>query len=182
MAGIGGKGVLMAGELLARAGLKKYQYISWFPTYYSSKRGGPVECTVILSDVEIASPLVPKVDVLVVMEQSQLEPLADRVKSGGTILIESADLKSQAPSDDVTLIEISATETAMKMGDIQVANMVLLGAYIQLTDVLSVDSVLQELEERLAGKEEVLNVNKDAIMAGADIIKTRGVSILKEVG
>jgi len=92
MTGVGGKGVLTAGLLLAQAGMARYRNVLWFPSYQAAMRGGPSECTVILSDEDIASPILTQAQALVVMDSSQLRAFEGRVKPGGILITESAGL------------------------------------------------------------------------------------------
>jgi len=125
MTGVGGKGVLTAGQLLAQAGMSRYKYVLWFPSYQAAMRGGPCECTVVLSEEEIASPILSQAQSLVVMEPSQLKPFEHRVYPGGLLLIEEAGFSGECRSD-VNLVVVPAVETAVRLGNPQVANLILL--------------------------------------------------------
>jgi 2-oxoglutarate ferredoxin oxidoreductase subunit gamma len=166
MTGIGGKGVLTAGLLLAQAGMGLYKNVLWFPSYQAAMRGGPCECTIILSDEEIASPILSQAQALIVMEPSQLKPFEHRVQPKGLLLIEKAGLSEGVERGDVKVIPIPAVEMALQSGDSQVANLIFVGAYIGLTGVIPLEMVERELEDRFKGK--ALTINKRALRQGAE--------------
>ena len=168
MAGVGGRGVLMAGLLLAQAGMTEYGTVLWFPSYASTMRGGPCECTVILSNNSIASPMLSRAQAVIVMEASQAEPFENRVQPGGIAVVESTGLSEKMGRDDITTLYIPAVEKAVALGNAQVANLLLLGAYIETTRVVSPEAIDRVLENRLAGRgrEQLLTLNKRALREG----------------
>ncbi|HBN26732.1 MAG TPA: 2-oxoacid:ferredoxin oxidoreductase subunit gamma [Desulfobacteraceae bacterium] len=166
MAGIGGMGVLMAGKLLAWAALEKHKYVSWLPSYGVEKRGGVCECTVIFSNSEISSPLLDQAKTLIVFAGSQLGTFESRVNGNGIMLIDSADIKEEAKRSDYKLIKIPAVKTAHEKGDSKISNLIMLGAYIGATQVLS-HELVQETVKKNLGKDDVTkNRNKEAIQLG----------------
>jgi len=169
MAGLGGKGVLLAGELLARAALPLYRYVSWFPSYTAAMRGGPCECTVIMSEEEIASPIVSQVDTVVVMEPSQLKSFAGRLKPGGLLILESTGLEEKVEREDVRVLKVAGTTAADRLGNPQAANLVLLGAYVEATKAVPLELVEREVERRVRGSEKVLATNRAALQEGTKL-------------
>lgn len=170
MTGVGGKGVLTAGLLLAQVGMNQYKNVLWFPSYQAAMRGGPCECTVVLSDDDIASPILSQTQSLIVMDVTQLRSFQDRVRPAGLLLIEKAGLKEKVSRSDVRVVEVPAVELALNMGDSQASNLILLGAYIQLTGAIPLSLMEKELEKRFAGKEKALAVNKKALNEGARLV------------
>jgi 2-oxoglutarate ferredoxin oxidoreductase subunit gamma len=168
MAGVGGRGVLMAGLLLAQAGMTEYRNVLWFPSYASTMRGGPCECTVILSNNSIASPMLSRTQAVIIMETSQAEPFENRVQSGGIAIVESTGLSEKMRRDDITTLYIPAVERAVALGNAPVMNLLLLGAYIETTRVLNPEAIDKVLENRLAGRgrEQLLALNKHALREG----------------
>jgi 2-oxoglutarate ferredoxin oxidoreductase subunit gamma len=168
MAGVGGRGVLMAGLLLAQAGMTEYRNVLWFPSYASTMRGGPCECTVILSNNSIASPMLSRAQAVIIMETSQAEPFENRVQPGGIAVVESTGLSEKMRRDDITTLYIPAVERAVALGNAQVMNLLLLGAYLETTRVLSPEAIDNVLENRLAGRgrEQLLALNKRALREG----------------
>jgi 2-oxoglutarate ferredoxin oxidoreductase subunit gamma len=173
MAGVGGKGVLTAGLLLAQAAMDHYQSVLWFPSYQAAMRGGPCECTVILSQDEIASPILTQAEALVVMEPSQLKPFEGRLAPAGLLIAESAGLQRDAITrHDARLVLVPAVEAALEMGETQVSNFVLLGAYLELVPALPLEIVEAHLERRYAGREKALSLNLAALRRGAHLARS----------
>jgi 2-oxoglutarate ferredoxin oxidoreductase subunit gamma len=172
MAGIGGRGVMVAALTLARAALKRYKHAVWLPSMTTAMRGGPCEATVVFSDSPIASPLVWQPQAVVVMEASQLAQFLPRVAPGGTIVTEKEGLKNGVERQDVRVLELPALARAVDItGDSQVSNLILLGAYIQATEVLPVELIEQELKERFGGRGDVLSRNTAAFEEGLKLAK-----------
>ncbi len=165
MSGTGGKGVLVAGQLLAEAGMQKYNYVTWTPTYFAAMRGGSCECTVILSNEKIASPLLTKAEVVIVFEPSQLKDFEARVKQDGIFIIESTGLPG-VKRQDIRIVKVPAAETAVKLGGIMAANLVLLGTYVEITKAAPAELVEIEIERRFGGNEKRLSLNKQAFRQG----------------
>ena len=133
MAGLGGQGVLMAGQILSWAALKKYRHVSWLPSYAVEKRGGLCECTVIFSDEEIASPIIDQAQTVLVFDGSQLKAFEPRILPGGMLLSEKTGLQDIQEKKDYNLVQVPGLETAVSMGGGQVNNLILLGAYVGIT-------------------------------------------------
>lgn len=175
MAGVGGKGVLTAGLLLAQAAMDHYKNVLWFPSYQAAMRGGPCECTVILSQEEIASPVLTQAQALVVMEPSQLKPFEGRVVPGGLLIAESAGLPQGAVSrQDVAVALVPAVQAALELGETQASNFVLLGAYLELSGALSLEVVKAHLEKRYGGREKTLSLNLAALRRGVQLARSGG--------
>ena len=172
VAGLGGGGVLTSGILLAEAAVNKYKNVTWFPSYAISKRGGFCECSVIFSDSEIASPLLSQAEGMVVADPAQFKDYENRVRPGGTMVVENAGLKVKSKRKDIKIIEIPAIETAIKIsGSSRGANIVLLGAFVELTQIISPELVKQQIEKTYAGKEKVQKSNLQAFEEGRSIIR-----------
>jgi 2-oxoglutarate ferredoxin oxidoreductase subunit gamma len=171
MAGIGGQGVLTAGQLLAEAAMADYAYVTWLPSYRAAVRGGASECTVVFSRGEIASFLLSQADVVIVMAISQLPTFLNRVKPKGSLIFETAGLKEEIRRTDIQLFPIPAIETANSMGNIQAANLILLGAYLEITQALPIERIHAQLEKKFVGKARALAFNKEALEKGVEIVR-----------
>ena len=170
--GLGGAGVLTAGTLLAEAATTKCKNVTWFPSYAISKRGGLCECTVIFSDDEVASPLLSQADGVIVAEAAQFKDFEDRVRPGGTMVIEKTGLTAKATRKDIKVIEVPAIETAISLsGTSRGANLILLGAFVQATQVISPELIKQEIKKSFAGKDKVVKDNLEAFENGCSLIK-----------
>jgi len=171
LAGLGGMGVLTAGQLLACAALQKYKYVSWVPSYDASRRGGLCECTVIFSNEEITSPLLDHAETVVLFDGSQIKTIEHRVSVGGVMIVESAGLKDSQKREDVKLVPVAGLEVAMSMGDSQLNNLVLLGVYTGVVKAVSADLIEEELARRYVSKESVLKRNREAFREGLKLAK-----------
>ena len=169
MAGLGGQGVLMVGKLLTQAATANYRHVLWFPSYYQAVRGGDCECTVILSDEDIASPILPQASSVVIMDASQIEHFENRVRPGGLLLLASTAAAAEVTRKDIEVLSLPAVETAAKLGAPQMANMVLLGAYLGVREVIPPQLIEQEMEKTFGGREEALSLNKKAFRQGLEL-------------
>ncbi|MCD6567907.1 MAG: 2-oxoacid:acceptor oxidoreductase family protein [Dehalococcoidia bacterium] len=170
--GLGGAGVLTAGTLLAEAAVERYKNVTWFPSYAISKRGGFTECSVVFSDGEIASPLLSQAEGVIVAEAAQFEDFERRVRPGGTMVVEKAGLQAKKTKKDITVVEVPAIEMAISSsGTSQGANLILLGAFLEVTGILSLELIERQIEKAFAGKEKALESNLKAIGEGRNLIR-----------
>jgi 2-oxoglutarate ferredoxin oxidoreductase subunit gamma len=173
MAGIGGRGVMVAALSLARAAMKKYPHVTWLPSMTTAQRGGACEATVVFSDSPIASPLVWRPQAVVIMETSQLDPFIPRIIPNGLIVTEKAGLEKEVGRRDIKVLEIPAIEISLKVaGNTQSANLVLLGAYIRATKLIPPELVEEELRNTFSGKGEVLSSNINSFRQGYKIAES----------
>lgn len=166
IAGLGGMGVLVAGRLLAAAAVGTYQHISWMPTYGEARRGGLSDCTVILSQAEIASPILDRSDAIMMFDSSQMKAFEHRVRPGGLLMLEHASLKERPARNDIRVISVPGMETAMGLGSLQAANLVMLGAYLEMARPIAAGAVEAELRLRYSGA--TLERNMKAFKAGLE--------------
>jgi len=167
MAGVGGQGVLTAGRLLAEGAVDEYPHVTWMSSYRAARRGGASECTVILSQDEIASFILSTAHVVLIMASSQLESFLGRVRPGGLLIYDRTSLAQEVGRSDIRLLPINALEIANEIGAIQAANLIYLGGYIGITGALSADSIDHKMESRFKGK--ALSVNREAFRRGVEI-------------
>lgn len=166
VAGIGGMGALSAGQLVAEAAMSLYQNVCWCPNMTTARRNAPADCTVVLSNEEITSPLVFQADAVVIVEPSLLKAFEQRVRASGLIMVESRGLKDEVARDDVRVVKVPALETASSLGSTQAANLVMLGAYVAVSRAMPSELVKARLEERFAGNPKLLALNTSAYEAG----------------
>jgi 2-oxoglutarate ferredoxin oxidoreductase subunit gamma len=169
IAGLGGMGVLSAGNILATAALKKYRYTSWLPGYGAEKRGGLCECTMVISDEEIASPILDQAQTVLLLDSSQAAGFANRVRPGGMMIVESTGLAYEPERKDFRFLPVSGLEKAMEMGSSVVNNLIMLGVYTELARPLPPELIEEELERRYGDKGSVLDLNKQAFHRGLEM-------------
>ncbi|MCL4369691.1 MAG: 2-oxoacid:acceptor oxidoreductase family protein [Chloroflexi bacterium] len=173
IAGFGGQGVLFAGLVLAHAGMTAGRNVAWIPSYGPEMRGGTANCTVIISEEEIGSPIVNRPSGAIVMNEPSLAKYAPMVKPGGVIVVNSSLVKSRADRTDIRVLEIPANEVAFELGNDRVANMVALGALLAATEALPMDVVEAALPETLGpSKERFIAPNREALRRGAALVAT----------
>lgn len=165
-AGFGGQGILSMGKFLAFGGMDCGMNVSWCPSYGPEMRGGTANCSVIVSDEEIGAPIITSPDTLVVMNRPSLDKFEDTVKPGGLIILDSNLVTRDVIRDDVEVIRIPSQDEAKAIGSDRIANMVLLGALIERTQVLTKEELLQALKSH--GKEGFYELNEKAIEKGME--------------
>lgn len=167
IAGFGGQGVLLAGKLLAWAGMLDGLHVTWFPSYGAEMRGGTANCTVVMSKEEIGSPVVDSPHVLVAFNQASVDKFMARVKRGGLVILNSSLVIKEPSRAGVRVIRVPANDIAAELGDVRVANMVMLGAYIKATGNVGMVSVARALEQALPARRKGLAaMNMTALKRG----------------
>ena len=167
MAGFGGQGVVLIGTLLAYAGMKEGKHATFFPSYGAEMRGGTANCSVVVSDTEIASPVVARPDCVVAMNVASLEKFEPSVRSGGSIFVNSSLVEKRVTRKDITEVRIPANELADALGSSRAANMVMLGGLIKKTGAISLQSAVDSLSGVLSERAmALLDVNKRALAKG----------------
>lgn len=148
--------------------------VTWFPSYGAEVRGGTANCTVIISDELIGSPVVTNPDILIVMNDASLKKFQPGLKQNGLLIIDSSLIKDSVLRSDIEIIEVPATEMSRTIGNIKSANMVLLGAVIARTGLLSETSVFEALKSSIPQRRKKgIGVNKKAIIEGARFIEDK---------
>ncbi len=171
MAGFGGQGLMLIGKLVAEASMDEGKEVSWLPSYGPEMRGGTANCTVVVSDKPVASPVINMPKVLVAMNRPSLERFGPQVRSGGMIIINSSLIDIDSGRDDVTEVRIPANAEAQTIGADKAANMVILGAYVALTGVCKLETVTKWMTHEFEGKQKVIDVNKQALERGFELGK-----------
>ena len=171
IAGFGGQGIIMAGQLLASAGMLEKNKVVLVPSYGPEMRGGTANCTVILKDSEIYSPVVAHPDILIALNQPSLDRFEDQMARGGFILYNSSLSSPKKKRKDIRYAGVPASEIAMDLGMIRVANVVMLGALIQQTKLVKKETISQKaLPTLLKSKHaSLLEINRKALKAGLNI-------------
>ncbi|MFZ0287584.1 MAG: 2-oxoacid:acceptor oxidoreductase family protein [Candidatus Sulfotelmatobacter sp.] len=165
IAGFGGQGVLLLGQLLIEMGMREALEVSWLPSYGPEMRSGSAHCHVCLSKERIGSPLVSRPDVLVAMNEFSLRKFAHEVPSGGLILYNGASLPADFAAPGVQLVAIPAAEIADKLGSTKATNIVMMGALLEETECLAPGTALSVLEDKVK-KLDLLEIDRKALTAG----------------
>ena len=173
IAGFGGQGLLFIGKVLAYAGLVEKRQLSWLPSYGPEMRGGTANCSVIVSDEDVASPMIDKADVLIAMNLPSLDKFEHTVKPGGLIVVNSSIIDRKVQRDDVRVVYCDAAKIADEVKNPKGANVAILGAMMGADEgSVSLDKMVEairiELGER---KARFLDGNKAALVAGMDLSK-----------
>jgi 2-oxoglutarate ferredoxin oxidoreductase subunit gamma len=169
VAGFGGQGVLLAGNLLGYAAISEGKNVSYFPAYGVEKRGGAAMCTVVIADGDVGSPVVGNPSVSIVLNQLSFDKYAAKVKSGGVCIVNSSLVDSGSlQRDDLEIIKIPMNDIALRIGDARLVNMVAVGAYVQKTGVVQFATLAEALKCALPERNHrFIPMNIQAIEAGA---------------
>ncbi|NOY87718.1 MAG: 2-oxoacid:ferredoxin oxidoreductase subunit gamma [Deltaproteobacteria bacterium] len=169
ISGFGGQGILLAGQLLAEAGMKKGLNVTFFPSYGVEMRGGTARCTVVLSDEDIGSPIVDNPKCVIAMNQPSLVRYQKSVSPGGILIVNSSLARVEdVKSDGLKTCAVPMSELAMELGNGRLANMVGLGAFAQLSGALSPDEVAGAVESVVSARNrKFIPMNEKAIREGA---------------
>ncbi len=176
LAGFGGQGVLLIGKMLAYAGMHQGKEVSWLPSYGPEMRGGTANCTVVISDKPVRSPVIQSPRAVVAMNLPSLDKFEPMLKAGGLLLINSSLINRGTERKDVTVIQVPANEIANELENPRGANMVILGAYLGATDAVDLGEVEALIKETFARKPQVVDANIQALHKGYELGKTRGES------
>ena len=169
IAGFGGQGVLFAGKFLAYKALLEGKQLSWLPSYGPEMRGGTANCSVIVSDEPVGSPIVSKPDVLIVMNLPSLDKYENDVVPGGKIFVDSTLIERKVTREDVDVYYIPATQMAKDMNVPTLANMIMTGKFVKESDAVVFDGMEDALKKVVSAKHaDMLQVNLGAIKAGYD--------------
>jgi 2-oxoglutarate ferredoxin oxidoreductase subunit gamma len=172
IAGFGGQGVLFAGQLLAYAAMDEGHEVTWIPSYGPEMRGGTANCTVVIADEEIGSPLVRHPQAFIAMNLPSLGKYESTIRPGGVVVINSSVIPREAARDDVQSIMIPGNEIAEELGDRRMTNMVLVGGLLANLPVLSLEAVGRALEAHLPVRHQrLLPLNLQALRRGAEFNK-----------
>ncbi|MCZ7609258.1 MAG: 2-oxoacid:acceptor oxidoreductase family protein [Ignavibacterium sp.] len=171
-AGFGGQGVLSMGRLIAYAGMIEVKEVSWMPSYGPEMRGGTANCIVIVSDSRISSPIVTKFDTAILLNQPSIDKFENAVKPGGLLIYEQSTAVKPPARTDIDIICISGIEEANKLEVKQVANMFMVGAFLEKRPILKNETILEALKEALpARRHNLIPVNEQALSRGRELAK-----------
>ncbi len=172
IAGFGGQGIMLIGKLLAQTAMNCGREVTYMPSYGAEVRGGTANCMLVIADNEVACPVVGNPDSLIIMNKASLTKYTPQLKNNGLLILNSSLIDIEPDVDDsVEVIRLPADELAVELGSIKAANMVALGAYLQLKGFLDIESAIKALPEILAQRyHKTLPLNNEALRRGASFI------------
>ena len=172
IAGFGGQGVMAMGQLLTYAGMLEERNVSWLPSYGPEMRGGTANCNVIISSDPVGAPVVSMATTAIVLNKPSLDKFEDMVVPGGKLFINSSLIERKSARDDLQVYYIPANEIANEIGNIRIANMVMLGAYLGVTNTVSLDSIHKAFGKVFGeSKAHMLPVNEKALERGSELVR-----------
>lgn len=167
IAGFGGQGVLFAGKFLAYKGLQEGKQLSWLPSYGPEMRGGTANCSVILSDDPIGSPIISNPDVLIAMNLPSLDKYEDTVVPGGMIFVDSTLIERKVKRTDVKVFYIPCTSLAQQIGAPTLANMIMVGKFIKESGAVLYENLDAALKKVVSARHaDLFDINLKAINTG----------------
>lgn len=170
--GFGGQGVLSMGSVLASAAMLEGKHVTYLPAYGVEVRGGTANCTVVVSDEEIASPVASYPEFVVAMNQPSFARFESILKAGGLLCVNSSLVNAETARTDIEILAIPTTQLAEKIGTTKVANMIMLGGLIRASNMISFTAMLENLPEILgAGKSKLLKLNREALTLGYNYVQ-----------
>ena len=171
ISGFGGQGALFAGQLIAYGALAEGRHVTWIPSYGPEMRGGTANCTVIVSDEEIGSPLVRRPTAVIALNPPSFERYEPLVQKDGMLLSNASLITTTSKRTDIRAIAITANDVAAELGAAQMANVVLVGALVAATGVVKIETLDQVLEEHVSARHrDKLELNKQALRRGAGLL------------
>jgi len=172
IAGFGGQGVLSMGKILAYGGIMQDQEVAWLPSYGPEMRGGTCNVSVVLSDNKISSPILSKFDTAIILNQQSMDKFENRVKPGGLLIYDTNGITRHPERKDITICRLDAAEEAIKMGNAKAYNMVVLGAYLKMKPVVTMENVLKGLKKSLPARHHnLIPMNEQAITIGMSAVE-----------
>lgn len=173
-AGFGGQGIMFIGKLLAYSAMRSGYKVTWISSYGAEARGGAAYCMVTISDSAIASPVIENPDKCIVMNNPSFEKFKDRVKKKGILILNSSLIEDSVHiKRDIKSIKIPMTDIAISCGNVKVANMVGLGAFLLTNEIFNLNSLSCALEEFIPShRKNLLDINKNALRMGYEFARS----------
>jgi len=173
--GFGGQGVLMMGYVFAVAIMKDGFHVTYLPAYGAEVRGGTANCTVVVSDEEIASPVASFPDYAVVLNKPSLLKYEGMMRSGGIMILNSSLIDSEPRREDIEVVKVPGNELATQLGNDRTLNMIMLGAFVAKTRITTLDSIMNGLAESISAKRaSLIKLNRKGMDMGAEYALRQG--------
>jgi 2-oxoglutarate ferredoxin oxidoreductase subunit gamma len=172
IAGFGGQGIILAGKLLAYSAMLEGKEVTNFPSYGAEVRGGTCNCAVIVSDNMIASPIIDTPDILIVLNQPSKIKFESKLKENGIIILNSSIINEKTVKSNIKAYSVDATNLAATLGNTKIANMVMLGAFAKITNLIKLETIINALSEVISARNKsLIDLNKKALEEGYNLVK-----------
>jgi len=169
VSGFGGQGALFAGQLLTYAGMDAGYQVTWIPSYGPEMRGGTAHCTVIISDDPIGSPIIRNPTAAIVMNPPSMEKYEPLIKPGGVLVANSTLVRERSDRKDISVVYVPANDVAAELGNVKMANVVLLGALLATRPILTAEAIKQAMEDHIPQhRQQIVEPNKRALDRGIE--------------
>lgn len=166
IAGFGGQGVMLMGQLLGYSACAAEKKVSFFPAYGAEQRGGTANCTVVISDEEVGAPNPRTLDTLVIMNEPSLSKFLDRLKPGGNLILNDDLVHTELPNVNAKVFRIPIVSIAKALGNARVANVMMAGAIVEITGTLDEETVGAVAAKKLGKTQELAELNRRALAEG----------------
>lgn len=170
-AGFGGQGILVMGQMLAYACIIDGKEVTWYPSYGPEMRGGTANCIVIVSDKRISSPIVSKFDAAITMNQPSLDKFEKSIKPNGLLIYDSGNIVVPPTRTDISISPVDIESEVLKLNNLKVRNMVMLGAFLGILQVVSIETVVKVLPKVFPERyHHMLKINQEALERGEKLV------------
>lgn len=177
--GFGGQGVLTMGMILGYAAIFEGKEVTWMPSYGPEMRGGTANCITIVSDEMISSPIISKFDTVVALNQPSIDKFEKAVKPGGNILYDTTTTLKPPTRSDINIYSLPAGDITVQLKNTKVLNMVMLGAFIKITNVVKIESIWKGLEAVLPERyHKLIPLNQEAFMRGYNSVDVKSAVLI----
>jgi 2-oxoglutarate ferredoxin oxidoreductase subunit gamma len=171
VSGFGGQGTLFAGQLLTYTAMDEGRHVTWIPSYGPEMRGGTAHCTVIISDDDIGSPIIRQPTICIVMNPDSMDVYAPLVKPGGLLVVNSTLVRLKSDRQDIEALYVPANDLAVELGNVRMANVVLLGAMLGKREVVPIEGIKRTLDQHLPeNRRGIIEPNKRALDRGVAFV------------
>jgi len=167
-AGSGGQGVLTIGNILGNAAMLEDFHVTFLPEYGAAMRGGTANCTICISDTEIASPVAFAPDIIMAMNQPSVISFINRLQAGGQMIYNSSIVDNVPIRGDIDIFAVPASKLAQELGQPRSTNMVILGSLVKLANIVKLDSINESIKMSMGRNKKVMNLVIEAIKEGHD--------------
>jgi 2-oxoglutarate ferredoxin oxidoreductase subunit gamma len=172
IAGFGGQGVLSMGKIIAYSGVMQDMEVSWMPSYGPEMRGGTANVIVIISDERISSPVIKKFDTGIILNQQSLDKFESTIKPGGVLIYDGNGITRHPERTDISIFRVDATEEASKMNNPKIFNTIVLGGFLKVKPVISMENIIKGLKKSLPERyHNLIPLNEKALIRGEEIVR-----------